>query len=424
MSGPAERFDLVLRGGHVIDPAARRDGIADVAVSGGRIAAVGKNLPDGARAIDVTGSTVLPGMIDTHAHVYKHVTGRFGLDADMCGVRSGVTTLVDQGGPSLMTLPGFRKFIVENAETRVLCFISAYMVGGLEGHLYPSLYGPEQVDVEGTAKAAITNRDIVKGIKAHGEIGGASRWGCEVVKRAKEISRIAGVPIYIHLGQMWPTKDDRSVDPDAIVREIAPLMDEGDILAHPFTRHPGGFISEETGEVHPAVREAIARGVRVDVGHGSHFSFRMARLALAQGIVPFTLGADMHGYNVAPPGEDAEGGDRKANPFYGVAPFSLCHAMTELLSFGMPFREIVKTVTSNAAVVLGMEKEIGTLEEGRAADVSVLDIVPGRWELRDNSGETVIADRAIVPRFVLKDGVRHDADSPLLPRPVPAAEAA
>ena len=95
MSGTAKKFDLILRGGHVIDPAARRNGIADVAVSDGKIAAVGKGLKGAKRVIDVTGSTVLPGMIDTHAHVYKHVTGRFGLDADMCGVRSGVTTLVD-----------------------------------------------------------------------------------------------------------------------------------------------------------------------------------------------------------------------------------------------------------------------------------------------------------------------------------------
>ena len=424
MNKPAKRFDLILRGGHVIDPAARRNGIADVAVSDGKIAAIGKGLKGAKRVIDVSGATVLPGMIDTHAHVYKHVTGRFGLDADMCGIRSGVTTLVDQGGPSLMTIPGFRRFIVEPATTRVLCFISAYLVGGLEGHFYPSLYGPEQVDVEGTAEAAIANADIVKGIKAHGEIGGASRWGCEVIKRAKEISRIAKVPIYIHLGQVWPTKDDRKVDPDEIVGQLAPLMEEGDILAHPFTRHPGGFISEETGAVHPAVREAIARGVRVDVGHGSHFSFKMARMALDQGIVPFTLGADLHGYNVTAPDDDGEPKGKWADPFVDLAPFSLCHAMTELLTLGMSLGDIVKTVTSHPAIMLGMENRIGTLKKGRAADVSVLDIVPGRWELRDNSGETVIAERAIVPRFVLKGGVRFDADSPILPQPVPVAQAA
>ena len=97
-------------------------------------------------------------MIDTHAHVYKYVTGRFGLDADMCGVDSGVTTLIDQGGPSCMTLPGFRHFIVEPAKTRVVAFISAYLVGGMEGHYYPELYAPTGLDPEATVKAAKENR--------------------------------------------------------------------------------------------------------------------------------------------------------------------------------------------------------------------------------------------------------------------------
>ena len=424
MDAPAKRFDLILRGGHVIDPAARRNGPADVAVSGGRIAAVGKGLKGARRVIDVTGGIVVPGMIDTHAHVYKHVTGKFGLDADMCGIRSGVTTLVDQGGPSLMTIPGFRRFVVDRARTRVLCFISAYLVGGLEGHYYPSLYGPEQVDVEGTAQAAIENADIVKGIKAHGEIGGASRWGCEVVRRAKEIARIARLPVYIHLGQMWPTAGNRDVDPDEVVRQIVPLMEEGDILAHPFTRHPGGFISAETGKVHPVVMEAVGRGVRIDVGHGSHFSLALARMALDQGIVPYTLGADLHGYNVTAPEESIGAKSKWYDPFVENAPFSLCHAMTELLALGLALPDIVKMVTSHAAIALGMEKHIGTLKKGRAADVSVIDLVPGRWELRDNSGDTMIAERAVVPRFVLRDGARFDADSPILPRPAPAAEAA
>jgi len=135
------RFDLLLRGGRVIDPASNRDGIADIAISGGRIAAIEPSLPvEAAREVlDVTCKIVTAGLIDTHAHVYQHVTGRFGLNADMVGVRSGVTTVVDQGGPSCMTLPGFRHFVATPAETRVLCFISAYLVGGLEGHLYPSL---------------------------------------------------------------------------------------------------------------------------------------------------------------------------------------------------------------------------------------------------------------------------------------------
>src|SRR6202789_1497248 len=159
------KYDLLLRGGRVICPASGIDGIRDVAVRGGRIAAVENTiLPSSAPAvIDVSGKLVLPGLIDTHAHVYQYVTGRFGLNADMVGVRSGVTTVVDQGGPSCMTLPGFRHFVTEKAETRTYAFLSAYLVGGLEGHFYPSLYSPAGVDVDATVASANANKDIVRG---------------------------------------------------------------------------------------------------------------------------------------------------------------------------------------------------------------------------------------------------------------------
>jgi dihydroorotase len=417
-----QHFDILLRGGRVIDPATGRDGIADIAVIGSKIAAIEAGIPPATatEVIDAAGKLVIAGMIDTHAHVYQHVTGRFGLQPDLVGVRSGVTTVVDQGGPSCMTLGGFRHFIAEPATSRVLCFISAYLVGGLEGHLYPELYGPGQLDVRATAKVALENADLVRGIKAHAEIGGASRWGLEVIKLGKDISRRAGIPLYIHLGQLWPVKDGATVDADEVVRALMPLMEPGDVLAHPFTRHPGGFISEETGEVHPVVWAALERGVTVDVGHGSHFSFSMARKVIAAGLRPTTLGADMHGYNVRVPGV-GDAADRAENPFAGVAPFNLTHAMTELLTLGVTLPEIVAMVTNHPAKMLKLEDSLGSLQVGREADISVLEMRCGRFELRDNSGETEIASELIAPAFALRAGARYDADSPLVP---PAMELA
>ena len=163
------QYDMLLSGGRVIDPAQGLDGTLDVAIQDGRVAAVQAAIPrESAREVlDVSGKLVLPGLIDTHAHVYQYVTGRFGLNADMVGVHSGVTALIDQGGPSCMTLPGFREFIVEQARSRVYVFLSAYLVGGLEGHAYPSLYRPDCLDVNATVRAARENADLVKGIKAH-----------------------------------------------------------------------------------------------------------------------------------------------------------------------------------------------------------------------------------------------------------------
>jgi len=198
-------FDLLLRGGRVIDPASGIDGLKDVAIRNGKVAAVQSDiLPASARdVVDVTGKIVLPGLIDTHAHVYQYVTGRFGVNADMVGVQSGVTTLVDQGGPSCMTLPGFRHFIAEKALSRTYAFLSAYLVGGLEGHYYPNLYSPDGVDIDATVKAANANRDLVRGIKAHAEIGGFARWGIRVIEMAAEIGRRADLPVYVHFGQLW-----------------------------------------------------------------------------------------------------------------------------------------------------------------------------------------------------------------------------
>lgn len=417
MSVEMMRYDLVLKGGRVINPASETDAVMDVAVSDGRIAAIEPWIsPERAvETISVAGKLVLPGLIDTHAHIFEHVTGKFGLNPDAVGVRSGVTTINDQGGPSCMTFPAFREYIAKPSHTRVLCFISCYLVGGLEGHLYPDLYGPHGVNIDHTSRAAKENADLARGIKAHAEIGGASRWGLEVIKLGKEIARNTDLPLYIHLGQLWPTKDSATISGDDVVRALAPLMEEGDILAHPFTRHPGGFVSEETGEVHPVVFEALARGVRVDVGHGSHFSFDMAKRVLDAGVTPHTLGADLHGLNVRVAQANFAAGEREANPFFGVAPFSLTIAMTELLALGMSLNAVIETVTTNPAKMLRLEDEIGTLAPGRVADISVIDPLSGRFRLTDNSGAQAFSDVLLHPAFCLRAGMRYEADSPLIP---------
>ncbi len=410
-----DKVDLVLKGGRVIDPAQGIDAVMDVAIADGRIAGLGEDSPAAAETVDVAGRLVIPGMIDTHAHVYQHVGGAFGLNADMVGVRSGVTTLVDQGGASCLTFAGFRHYIAEPAESRVVAFISTYLVGGLEGHYYADLYGPSGVDVAATVKAIEANRDLVKGIKAHGEIGGFARWGIEVIEKAKDISRRSGLPIYIHLGQLWPLPKEggAEVDPDSVIPDILDLLTPGDILAHPFTRHPGGFVNAN-GEMHPAVTEALDLGIKIDVGHGSHFSFDMARKVLDAGVLPHTLGADMHGYNTKVP-DPASGDAEEHHLFSGNVKFSLTHAMTELLALGVDLAEVVAMATSNAAAMLGMSEEIGALRPGMTADVSVLADERGAWALRDNSGERVVADRYLRPLFCLRAGQRHEADAAILP---------
>jgi len=419
-------FDVILRGGRVICPASGIDAVRDVGVRDGNIAAVEDRILERSakQVIDVAGKLVLPGLIDTHAHVYQYVSGRFGLNADMVGVHSGVTTVVDQGGPSCMTLPGFRHFVVDSAQTKVVAFLSAYVVGGLEGHYYPQLYSPEGVDIEATVAAARANKDIVRGIKAHAEIGGFARWGIRVIEMAAEIGRRSELPVYVHFGQLWglPESGANGEDADTIVERVIPLLKSGDVLAHPFTRHPGGFVNRE-GEVHRVIQAALDRGLKVDVGHGSHFSYRLAKKALEAGIVPHTLGADMHGYNTRvppPPGTPGEHPDDENHPFIGQARFSLTQAMSSMMALGLPLEQVAPMVTSNAAEMLGMSDQIGSLAVGRAADVSVLHDDRGRFLLRDNDKNMVVAERLLRPAFCLRAGRRFDADAPILPAAVAA----
>jgi dihydroorotase len=419
-------YDLLLRGGHVICPSSGLNGVMDVAVKDGVIAAVQPDiLPSSAKeVVDLRGRLVLPGMIDTHAHVYRYVTGRFGLDADMCGVQSGVTTLVDQGGPSCMTFPGFRHFVVEQAKTRVYAFMSSYLVGGLEGHYYPQLYSPDGVDVDATVTAAEANRDLVRGIKGHAEIGGFARWGIKVLELSAEIGRRTSLPVYVHFGQLWglPESGANGEDADTIIERVIPVLRPGDILAHPFTRHPGGFV-DRNGNVHTVIRAALERGLKVDVGHGSHFSYRLARKALDAGIIPDTLGADMHGYNThvpAPAGTPSEHADDENHPFAGQARFSLTQAMSSMLALGLTLEQVVPMVTSNPAAMLGLSDEIGSLRPGTIADVSVLSDQRGRFLLRDNEDTRVVAERLLQPLFCLRAGKRYDAVASILPRAVAA----
>src|SRR5258706_15981123 len=225
---------------------------------------------------------------------------------------------------------------------------------------------------------------MVKGLKAPAELGGFARWGTEVLRKASKTAKQAALPLYIHFGQMWglPESGANGVDPDTILEQVVPLLKPGDIIAHPFTRHPGGFVNRQ-GKLHPIVKEALAMGLKTDVDHGSHFSYRMARIALDAGVVPDTLGADMHGYNtrVPKPRGTPDSHPEKDHMFFGSTRFSLVSAMTSMLALGLSLEQIVPMVTTHPAKMLGMEDQLGTLKPGREPDISVLHDERRSWTL-------------------------------------------
>jgi dihydroorotase len=415
-----KQWDLLVRNAHIFDPVIGIDKKGDIAVSDGKIAAIGKlDHTKAKQLVAAGGSTVLPGLIDFHAHVFEHVTGDFGINADLVGVRSGVTAVVDQGGASAITIAAFRKFIAEAARTKTYCFVSTYLAGALLGHKYVDLYGPWGVDVKAIIFATRENSDLIKGIKAHAEPGGYSRWKLQPFRLAVTAARELKIPIYVHLGTLWSEAEGTAVATEEILREMEPLLEPGDILAHPFTRFPSGVLTPQ-GMVHPIIRDLIDRGVRFDVGRGSHISFNTARRVLDSGIVPFTVGADLHGYNIRGCGKSwykdiVIPEDDEEDEFTFVSPYSLQHAMTEMLALGISFGEVVKMASANCASALKIEDEFGSIQVGRPANLSMVDILSGHWTLQDSTGVTLAADRLIQPRMAIRDGNVIKADSPLLP---------
>jgi dihydroorotase len=298
-------------------------------------------------------------------------------------------------------------------------------VGGLLGHRHVGLYGPHGINVRETINAIEKNRDFVKGIKCHAEVGGYSRWGIETLRLGKEASRATKVPVYVHLGRLWAEENGTAIDPDSVIDDALPLLDPGDILAHPFTKHPGAFVSRE-GKVHPLIFEAMARGVRIDVGRGGHMSFAAARIALDAGVVPFTIGGDIHGYTIRRRDESsvwgagAFGGERgQLTTIGGTGAFSLVQVMNELIALGIELTDVIRMVTVNAASMLGLTDELGSLAPGRVADVSVLAIDEDAWTLQDSLGVRIKTDKRLRPVLALRAGKVHRSQSPLLGEQVP-----
>ena len=195
MANALPKYDLVVAGDQVIDSASGLDGRAEIAVKDGRIAAIAPELQphEAARTVDATGQVVCPGLIDFHVHVYEWVTN-FGLPPDAAGVHSGATTIVDQGSAGAWTVGGFKAHIADRAETDVRSFVSANLAGALQGGMEGTvLHNPTMMRIQAIEQAARDYPGLVKGIKSHGESGGFSQWGTEVLEMAVEAGNRTGL---------------------------------------------------------------------------------------------------------------------------------------------------------------------------------------------------------------------------------------
>lgn len=386
------QYDLVISSDRVIDPANGLDGPAQIAVKDGRIAAVAPVLPAhiAAKTVDATGRIVCPGLIDIHVHVYEWVTN-FGLPADDAGVHSGATTIIDQGSAGPWTVGGFKAYIADPAITDVRSFVSANVAGALMGGMEGTvLHNPDMMRTDAIIEAQAAYPGLVKGIKSHGESGGFSFWQTDVLEMAVAAGDQTGLPLYIHTGELFPVNEPNRPAPEALMEHVLPLLRAGDTVAHVYSCMPDGIMGPGD-EVPAIVLEAADKGIHFDIGFGVNFSYRIARKMMEAGLLPNTIGSDVHA-------------DFNAYHDDSKLDYSLCGAMTCLYGLGMPLADVIERVTINPARILREESEIGTLDVGSRADITVLDPVAGAWDLPDAEGEVLTVNERLVPALVYREG--------------------
>ncbi len=375
-------YDLIVKGGTLIDPSQGLNGINDIAVEDGKIARVAPDIPseEAVRVLDVKGKLVVPGLIDLHTHVYDGVNGN-GVEADIGGVRAGVTTMVDAGSSGCDTFGGFPRHIIPNSATEIICFLHICRTGLATT---PDIFSPASIDLDKTIQVA-SESGAISGIKARMVSPALEIMGMEMPRLAKQAAREAGVKLMVHIGDT-----EKRYDPN-VIRDLLPILEEGDIVTHLFTANPGGVVDSD-GKLVPEAQEAKDRGVWLDTAHGrSNFSFNVGQRILDQGLLPHCISTDL----------TLPGRQRTVH--------SMTEMMTRFLAMGFTMEQVVTMSTLNPALAIGEDDRLGSLQAGKQADISVLHIEEGDWLLYDVLGDSRRHDKALVPVVTVKRGEIFEA---------------
>jgi dihydroorotase len=371
---------MLLRGGRVVDPAQGLDDTLDVRLRDGRVEAVGPGLDAaGAEVLDVAGLLVVPGLIDAHVHCFRGL-GANSVDPDLLGVSRGVTTVVDAGSSGHSSFGLFREHVMERAKTRVLAYMNLSTVGSIVNPQFAKLGDARLIDPEGIAKAAAEHRDRLVGMKWMATASALGPLGLEPLARGRAIADEVGLRVLVHIGESW---GDGPTQP---IEQVVELLRPDDTVTHMYTGHRGGLL-DARGRLAPAVREARARGVRFDIGHGANnLSFDVAQRLLDQDFPPDAVSTDASHLSVRGPVYD------------------LPTTMSKLLGLGLPLADVVAMATSQAADLLGRAYELGSLAVGRVADVSVLRLEERDWTALDSRREGLTVHQQLVPVFAVRAG--------------------
>lgn len=371
-------YDLILKGGSVVDPSTGLDGIRDIAVQNGLIAAIAPEIhgAETVQTIDVAGKTVTPGLIDLHAHVFDGVS-RNGVHPDLAGVHAGVTTVVDAGSAGAATFGAFPRHIIPNAHTEIIPFLHICQTGLATN---PDIIAAASIDLDDTLRVIEQHQGLIRGIKARMVSPALEILGMEMPRLAKQAARESGTRLMVHIGDTA-----KRYDP-TVIRALLPLLEPGDIVTHLFTANPGGVL-DENGRLVPEARDARDCGVIFDTAHGRlNFSFEVGRRVLDQGLAPHCISTDL-----TVPG--------RLNTVH-----SMTEIMTRFLGLGFTLTQVVTMSTANPARAIGEQDRLGSLAVGREADISVLELRDGDWTVYDALGAGLRVTRAVVPFLTLKRG--------------------
>jgi dihydroorotase len=384
-------YDLLIKGGHVLDPGQGLDAALDIAITGGKIAkiAAGIEPEDAARVIEVRGAGryVVPGLIDLHAHVANGAVtkgvGTGSCDADDIGVRSGVTTVADCGSVGVANLGVFPAHILPKAKTRIITLVNA----GSHAHTMPGAADVNSlgdINRDALEKAAGHNPGLIAGVKLR-VVGPAFQdAGEEIITAAKAAARDLGVPLMVHIGDLTARDEASAARRGELTRFLLKSFDPGDILTHLCTPNSGRVL-DQAGRPYPEVAEARANGVVLDSALGrGNFGIEVARRQADLGLFPDTISSDLTAL--------------------GQTFHSLLECMAKFMSIGYPLADVVQATTASAASALGLQHEIGSISVGREADLSIIDVVEGDFTFADTTGQEFRGGYGLVPVRTLKAG--------------------
>ena len=376
MGPPDMKYDILIRGGDVVDPSQNLRGVRDVGIRDGSIAALEEQISGDAEwTIDARGQYVVPGLIDLHVHVYPgHI--RLGLEPDPLCPAGGVTTMLDAGSAGSTNFGGFRRDFIDRAQTEIFGLVNLSRAGLVADDL-GELSDRRYADPDGVVRTIRRHPDRAIGVKirASSHIIGTGEDGWANFRDAVAAARESGTWLMIHIGES-------PMSIPAMLEHLQP----GDCITHCFKGGSERILDPED-RVFPEVRAAAEKGIIFDVGHGAgSFQWEVVEAALEQGFEPTTISTDLHLRNIH-------------GPVYDMPT-----TMSKFLNMGVSLERVIEMSTSRPAAILEQENEIGTLRVGTRADVAVLEKREGAFVLTDSYKQTRQTDTLLVAAATVRRG--------------------